>query len=166
MICLLLAACGPCQLTAKEPVTVYERPSSAADVFGTLATGDSIQPAVKTADGFFGFDPGVAQAGNVGIFRYRWILRNYQVDLSGNCLAAKTVVGPITNLCYVMSMGDTPVYASADTSSSVITTLHLGDYALALGTNAGWVEIDLNVGSIGIDSLGYVQEGDIGYNGC
>jgi hypothetical protein len=164
-ICLLLAACSPCQLTAVEPVTVFNRPSAAADVFGTLGAGESVQPAVKTADGFYGFDPGVAQAGNVGVFRNRWVLKTYQVELAGSCSSVKTVVGPIANLCYAMSMGDTPVYTSADTASAVITTLHSGDYVQALGTSSGWVKVDLNVGSTSTNSIGWVQETDIGYNG-
>ena len=164
-MCMLLAACAPCQLTAVESVTVYNRPSAAADIFGTLGAGESVQPEVKTADGFYGFDPGVAQAGNVGIFRNRWILKTYQVDVSGNCSMVDTVVGPITNLCYAMSMGDTPVHASADVASDVITTLHLGDYVQVLGTSSGWVQVDLNVGSTDINSLGWIQEELIGYNG-
>jgi len=164
-IVMLLAACSPCQLTPVNPVTVYDRPSASADLFGTLDAGEAIQPQVKTADGFYGFDPGVAQAGNVGIFRNRWILKTYQVELSGNCSQVDTVVGPITNLCYVMSMGDTPVYTDADTGSALVTTLHVGDYVQALGTSSGWVQIDLNVGSTNINSLGWVQEGGIGYNG-
>lgn len=164
-IVLLLAACAPCQLTASEPVTVYDRPSAAANVFGTLGTGETISPVVKTADGFYGFDPGVAQAGNVGVFRNRWVQKTYQVDTAGNCAGVKLVVGPIANLCYAMIMGDTPVYALANTGSEVLTTLHMGDYVQALGTAAGWVKVDLNVGTAGTDNLGYIEENNIGYNG-
>ncbi len=167
-IFILLSACkpkSPCQLTAIEDLTVYSRPSAAADVFGTLDAGENVQPAVKTADGFYGFDPGVAQAGNVGVFRNRWILKTYQVELAGNCAAVPTVVGPISNLCYAMSMGDSPVYSSADTTSAIITTLHSGDYVQALGTSSGWVKVDLIVGSTNINNIGWIQESDIGYNG-
>jgi len=166
--CMFLTACNPktpCQLTAANTVTIYNRPSAAADVFSSLGAGETVQPAVKTADGFYGFDPGVAQAGNVGVFRNRWIFKTYQVDLAGNCTALPTVVGPITNLCYAMSMGDTPVYTSADAASAVITTLHVGDYAHVLGTAPGWVQVDLNVGSESINNTGWVQDGAIGYNG-
>lgn len=168
VFCLLLTACipgTPCELTALEPVTAYSRPSAAANVFGTLGTGESVQVLAKTADGFYGFDPGVAQAGNVGVFRNRWILKTYQVELSGNCARISTVVGPISNLCYAMSMGDTPVYTNADTTSDVITTLHSGDYVHVIEKSSGWVKVDLNVGSTSTDNLGWLQENRIGYNG-
>ena len=122
---MLLPACTPktpCQLTATDTVTAYNRPSAAANIFGTLGAGDSVQPDVKTSDGFYGFDPGVAQAGNVGVFRNRWILKTYQVDLTGSCSSLPVVVGPIANLCYAMVMGDTPVYTSADTTSGCCST--------------------------------------------
>ena len=64
-----------------------------------------------------------------------------------------------------MSMGDTPVYTSADTVSAVITTLHSGDYVQALGTISGWIKVDLNIGSTNTNSTGWVREIDIGYNG-
>ena len=165
---LFLTACKPktpCKLTAIDAVDAYTRPSAAADVFGTLSAGESVNPAVKTADGFYGFDPGVAQAGNVGVFRNRWVLKTYQVTLSGNCAGVPIVVGPITNLCYAMSMGDTLVYTSNDTTSPEITTLHSGDYSHVLEKDSGWVKVDLNVGSPSLDQVGWVQEGDIGYNG-
>jgi len=167
-LCLLLSACipgAPCTLTPNESATVYNRPSAVAGVFGMLGAGENVEAAVKTADGFYGFDPGVAQAGNVGVFRNRWILKTYQVEVSGNCAGVETVVGPITDLCYAMSMGDTPVYTDADTASALVTTLHLGDYAHALERASGWVRVDLNVGDPMMDATGWIQEGGIGYNG-
>ena len=168
LILMLLPACipkTPCQLTATDTVTAYNRPSAAANIFGTLSVGDSVQPDVKTSDGFYGFEPGVAQAGNVGVFRNRWILKTYQVDLTGSCSSLPVVVGPIANLCYAMVMGDTPVYTSADTTSAVITTLHLDDYTHVIGSSPGWAQVALNVGSPSLDNTGWIQESSIGYNG-
>jgi uncharacterized protein YgiM (DUF1202 family) len=165
---LLLTACHPktaCTLTPSTTVTIYNRPSAASDVFGSLNAGESINPTVKTADGFYGFDPGVAQAGNVGVFRNRWILKTYQVATSGNCAGLPTVVGPISNLCYAMSMGDSPVRTAANTASPLVTTLHLGDYAQVLGTSSGWVQVDLNVGSPSLENTGWIEDANIGYNG-
>ena len=62
-----------CHLTAFDDVTIFSRPDSAAAVFGTLAAGDSVIVQVMTSNVWFGFDPGVAQAPNVGPFRYRCI---------------------------------------------------------------------------------------------
>jgi hypothetical protein len=62
-------------------------------------------------------------------------------------------------------MGDTPIYSSSDTGSAVLANMHSGDYVMALGTSSGWVKVDLNVGSLNVDSIGWVQEENIGYNG-
>ncbi len=154
-----------CKLIAGEDSTIYQRPSAAADVFGTLAAGDSVQPAVKTSDGFYGFDPGVAQAGNVGIFRNRWILKTFQVSMEGDCANLPIVIGPIANLCYAMFMNNASIFTSPDSSSSEITTLTSGDYAMAVGSSADWVNVDLNVSNRNIAAIGWVKLENIGYNG-
>jgi hypothetical protein len=155
----------PCQLTAIVDSIIYQRPSAAADVFGTLTTGESVQPTVRTSDGFFGFEPGVAQAGNVGVFRNRWILKNYQISAEGDCSNLPVVIGPIANLCYAMVMLDAPVYTSNDSTSDVLTTLKSGDYAMVLESSADWVKVDLNVSNLNISAVGWINLENIGYNG-
>src|SRR5688572_26794105 len=87
----LLASCmptatptpaGPCELSGTNAVTIYQRPSAASDEFGTFGPGQTFQPSAKTADGFYGFEPGDAQAGNVGLFRLRWVLKTVDVTTS------------------------------------------------------------------------------------
>ena len=80
----------PCTFTANMPVTAYRLPDSSSDVFGTMSTGDIFEVLARTADGWFGFDPGVAQAGNVGLARHRWVQTN--VTLSSSCLSAVDIV--------------------------------------------------------------------------
>ena len=170
LICaLLLASCvptptpaGTCDVTAVNPVTAYMRASAAADPFGTLGASEVIQPTVKTADGFFGFDPGVAQAGNSGLFRMRWVLKTNDVNTTAGCASLPTVVSPIAGICYAMFMTDTSIYSSPNTTSSVLVTLHLNDYVMAIAHVSGWYTLDLNVGTISIQNLGYMQEGDLG----
>jgi hypothetical protein len=171
-LALLLASCAPapaptgtCQVTAVNPVTVYTRPSAAADQFGTLGS-ETVEATVKTADGFYGFEPGVAQAGNVGLFRMRWVLKTHDVTTSPGCASLPTVTAPIAGICYVMIMTDTSIYSSPDTTSSVLVTLHLNDYAMLTASTSGWYTLDLNVGTAGMDNLGYLQQGDLGgFNG-
>src|SRR5262245_59354462 len=74
------AAVGPCNVSSANPVNIYTLPSAAATQFGTLGPGDTVEATARTADGFYGFEPGVAQAGNVGIFRLRWILKTIDVS--------------------------------------------------------------------------------------
>ncbi|HID50602.1 MAG TPA: hypothetical protein EYP41_01015, partial [Anaerolineae bacterium] len=69
---LILAGCTPsstatCTFTANESLTAYRLPDSAADVFGVISTGESFEALARTAEGWVGFDPGVAQAGNIGL---------------------------------------------------------------------------------------------------
>lgn len=158
---------GPCTITTvNNPATIYQRASAAADQFGTLAVGQSETATNKTADGFYGFDPGVAQAGNFGLFHQRWVLKTIDVTTTAGCAAIPVVVAPIAGICYAMFDHDTTLYSSANTSSSHVATYHLGDYAMITAHTTGWFTLDLNVGSQPMNSLGYLQESDLGgFNG-
>lgn len=172
ILAFLVVSCKPptapasCDLTAANSVPIYKRPSAASDVFGTFGSGNAIQPTAKTADGFYGFDPGIAQAGNVGLFRLRWVLKTIDITTSSGCASLPTVVAPIAGICYDMIMGDTPIYSSPDTTSTLVTTMHTNDYAMVIAHNAGWYTLDLNVGSPSMDKLGYIEESNLGgFNG-
>ena len=169
VLALLLSSCGlvsapppTCDISTASPLTIYKRASAAADVFGTLAPGETFQATAKTADGFYGFDPGVAQAGNSGLFRLRWVLKTNDLNTSAGCASLRTVVAPITGICYAMFMGATPIYSSPDTASVRVITLQLNDYAMAIAHNPGWYTLDLNVGSPTITRIGYLEESKLG----
>lgn len=156
------APAGPCDLSVANAVTVYRLPSAAADEFGILGPGETYSPTARTADGFYGFDPGVAQAGNVGLFRLRWVLKTVDVSLTPGCAGVPTVVAPIAGICYAMMMQDTPIYSAPDATSALVTTLHLDDYAMVTAQAPGWYTLDLNVASPSTDSLGYMEESLLG----
>ena len=157
---------GPCDLSFVNPVAIYNRASAAADVFGTVGPGETFQPSAKTADGFYGFEPGDAQAGNVGLFRLRWVLKTIDVTTSTGCTNLPTVVAPIAGICYAMMIEDTPIFSSPDTTSALVTTMHMNDYAMITAHNPGWFTLDLNVASTSLDSLGYSEESKLGgFNG-
>lgn len=81
-----------CVITATAPLTAYLDPSTEADVFGSLAPADQVHGQVQTADGWFGFDPGIAQAGNTGLARLRWIKPgDGQVLFSDACVELELV---------------------------------------------------------------------------
>ena len=88
---LVLTACKttptpePCTFTANEPLTAYRLPDGTSDVFGVMSTGDEYKALARTADGWVGFDPGIAQAGNIGLAHHRWVLLN--ASLSTSCLS-------------------------------------------------------------------------------
>jgi hypothetical protein len=118
---------GACELIAVDEVTVYERAHVTAAVFGTMATGFRVQPEARTSDGWWGFDPGVAQAANVGVFRLRWVQESALVRVEGSCGEVPEVVAPPPGVCFTMPMEDVLVLASPDPSAEVKATLGLGD---------------------------------------
>lgn len=83
--CTPTPASGTCSFTANTPMTAFRLPDESSDVFGAISPGDSFQILARTADGFVGFDPGIAQAGNIGLAHHRWALLNATV--SPSCLA-------------------------------------------------------------------------------
>jgi hypothetical protein len=83
--CIPSTPAGPCEFTANEALTAFRTPDSTSSVFGTISTGDTFEVMARTADGWVGFDPGVAQAGNVGLARNRWVQLNASV--SPSCLS-------------------------------------------------------------------------------
>lgn len=91
---VIFIGCTPtpesCRFTANMPVTAYRLPDSASDIFGTMSTGDTFDVLARTTDGWLGFDPGVAQAGNIGLAHHRWVLLN--VTLSSSCLTSVDLV--------------------------------------------------------------------------
>ncbi|MFV1950315.1 MAG: hypothetical protein ACC633_10365 [Anaerolineales bacterium] len=83
-----LAGCtpsGPCEFTGNTALTVYRLPDASSDVFGTLPAGETHTVLAWTADGWLGFDPGIAHAGNIGLSHHRWFQLNAVVTPS--CLA-------------------------------------------------------------------------------
>jgi hypothetical protein len=77
-IITILTGCygGPCNFSGTEPLTVYRLPDLSSDVFGTLSGGETHEILAYTADGWIGFDPGFAQAGNIGLAHHRWVQMN------------------------------------------------------------------------------------------
>ncbi len=161
------ATAGSCWLVAIDEIVVYQRPGPGAAVFGRLAAGDQVIAAGITADGWIGFDPGVAQAANVGPFRLRWVQgENGTFTLEGTCDDLPIVVGPPPGVCFTMAMYEVPVYAGADPSTEVIATMRSGDYAEVEGrTTDNWMRVDLSVGSMESQLAGWIQGEMINFNG-
>jgi len=90
----MLASCtnpsDPCTFTANTPLTVYRLPDDTSDVFGVISSGDEYNALALTADGWIGFDPGIAQAGNIGLAHHRWVLLN--ATISPSCLTTVDLV--------------------------------------------------------------------------
>lgn len=156
---------GWCELVANRETTAYERPSLDARVFATLSPGLPVIAEAITADGWIGFDPGMAQAGNVGVFRLRWVPESDALSLEGACDDLPVVEGPPAGVCFTMAMLDTPVFTEPELSSTVVVTMHVGDYAEVLGTVGDWLNLDLSVGSLNLARRGWIARGMANFNG-
>jgi hypothetical protein len=162
------APVGECMIVAAaDGAIAYTRPSTESQEFAPMAYADfPTAVGARTADGWLGFDPHKAQAANIGIFRLRWV-QAAQVTTEGDCEAVEVVVGPLPTVCYDMPMEDTPVYALPDTSSTLLATLVVEQYAAVLGPNAAgdWVKLDLSVGNSGVNQQGWASAALLNVNG-
>ncbi len=164
----VVATTGQCELVASKAITAYTRPSTQAPVFGKLAVGDSAPVGGTTADGWIGFDPGVAQAANVGPFRLRWVQKSDAFKLQGACDAPNVPV--LANLpptaCFEMFMADTKIYPQANVTASALVIAKANDYAQVVAANDKWLELDLNVGSLKQAKRGWIERADANFNGA
>jgi len=63
-----------CDATTQAGLKVHRWASAVSEVFGTAQAGTTLAIQAETPDGWYGFDPGVAQAPNFGLDRLRWVL--------------------------------------------------------------------------------------------
>jgi hypothetical protein len=68
-----------------ETVPIFNQPSESFGIWGSLTAGSTVQIIGPAAGGWFGVDPGVAQGGNVGIWRLRWVRTDAPLTFIGNC---------------------------------------------------------------------------------
>ena len=156
---------GPCRLAAEEDVTVYQRPSFDAAVFGTLREGMALSPEARAPDGWLGFDPGIAQAANIGVFRLRWIHESAAVGITGACHTLPLVWAPAPGVCYTMPMAEVDVYAAPDAEAAVVATLGVGDYAAVTALDDDFARVDLDQGNTDLDLEGWVPVDTLNLNG-
>jgi len=93
VLSILLTDCtpsGPCYITPNTPLTAYRLPDATSDVFGSFPPTDTYRALARTADGWVGFDPGIAQAGNIGLAHHRWV--QFNAFVSTSCLDSVDLV--------------------------------------------------------------------------
>jgi len=158
---------GACSATATAAFDVYTRPSLLADVFGTFSPDfPPVTIGGRTADGWLGFDPGVAQAANIGVFRLRWIAPGSPATLSGDCASIPIDPWvPAPGVCYQMSMGPVEVHSAADPASAVSHTLDVGEFVAVTGrTPTGWLFVNGADGNVpGV--IGFIAEMEMNASG-
>jgi hypothetical protein len=82
--CTFAPSAGSCESLANAPLTAFRMPDVSSTVFGTIGPGETVEALARTSDGWLGFDPGIAQAGNVGLAHHRWFQLN--ATLSPSCI--------------------------------------------------------------------------------
>jgi hypothetical protein len=70
-------------IAAGTAVDVYYQPDTTSDLFASVADGVEAQAMARTLGSWIGFDPGVAQADNLGMDRLRWVQEGPGVSLDG-----------------------------------------------------------------------------------
>lgn len=156
---------GACSLITTGPTTIYARPSLAAAVFAEVGAGFETAITGRTATGWAGFDPAIAQAANIGPFRLRWVPFD-PAAFSGDCVSVPEFWAPLAGLCYTMPMQMVDVFADPDPASPMLTALELGDFAAVLGVAGGnWAQIYLTPGNSGLDGVGWIDVASLNVNG-
>jgi photosystem II stability/assembly factor-like uncharacterized protein len=149
----------PCKLTVSSEVTAYDRPNLEAEIFATMPLDMSFYVEARTEDGWIGFDPAYAQAGNIGVFHHRWVQETNDIVLEGDCSDIPIVVGPPPGVCLTMPFGYIPIYAEPDTSSKVVIILQPEDFVEVVGkTEDNWILVNLSVGNLEIAGTGWIVD--------
>ncbi|MBL8163304.1 MAG: SH3 domain-containing protein [Anaerolineae bacterium] len=170
--------CALTVLTASDSVPTYMQPSTSSQVSQvTITSGMYVTIIGRTNDGWYAFEPGIAQAANVGINRLRWVSSAARITLTG----AKCGTLPIINLDVPVTAGlcsatpintsSIPVYPQTTFSIASLGTLQAGVSALVVGQTPpnhegapnGWYAIDPGArpnGSIGKYRLQWIPIDD------
>lgn len=148
--------------TAQRDITAFERPDQEADIFGVILKGETVELLVRTSEGWLGFDPGTAQAGNTGSFRFRWIMPDSSIQETDSLEIAW---GPEPGITYVMTYEDTPVYSFPDTASAIIASISGNSAAAVEDTLSGWIFADLKQSPFPRSILGWIRCEGVSLNG-
>lgn len=144
-------------VVAEDSVAVSARPDAADAVWGALVPGDSVVIEATTRDGWLGFDPGVAQAGNSGSFRYRWIGPGRSYSVIGDPSTLEVVWGPRAGIPYAMTFEAVDVHSEPDPLSSVLGQLPGGSAAAIVSQEGDWLEIDPSEGPAPDSPAGWIS---------
>jgi len=159
------ASSQPVVLVAVDSLTIRARPDANDPRWAALAPGDSVEVTAVTRDGWLGFDPGVAQAGNSGSFRYRWIEPGGAYHVRGVLPALEVVWGPASGVAYAMTFNPVPIHPEPDSLSKVVDTLP-GNSAAAIDSMVpGWYRVDPAQGPSSGTAPGWANADDVSISG-
>jgi photosystem II stability/assembly factor-like uncharacterized protein len=156
----------PCVLIPNLDVPTFYRPDLESEPFEIMPSGMPVYVFAESVNGWIGFDPGIPQAANVGPFRLRWVQKTGDISLHGACDALPVIEPPPTGVCFTMAMTEFPVFEAPSVESKVITIVESEAYlSVTSQPSPGWYQVDLSVGSVGLEGTGWVQSEWINLNG-
>ena len=154
-----------CTLTCTDSVDVFTRPDSSAMLMVRLAPGDQVVLSGRTIDGWLGFDPGVAQAANIGSFRLRWIAGDARYVTDGALSSVPVVWGPQSGITYAMIYESSPLYSEPDSNSAIVDSVPSSSAAGIVLRTEDWYLLDLSIGPLGQGIKGWIRAADVSVNG-
>ena len=165
-----------CLIVAHYDGNAYYTPFTGTDRFGTVPAGIALGATAKTSSGWYGFDPGIAQAPKEGLDRLRWVYPNHTnvFNTVGNCDAIPVVYDndadwdyaisnegePPTDVCYLQSIA--PAY-----TNFIFTGIETPEVIGVLNTYARFVSFgDLgHVIQVADDVVGWVSRDKVQFVG-
>ncbi|MCD4847147.1 MAG: hypothetical protein K8R76_03035 [Candidatus Aegiribacteria sp.] len=154
-----------CLLTGLDSIAVFQRPDSCAAVWSMLEAFESVVLSGRTVDGWLGFDPGVAQAANIGSFRLRWIPDGEKFVIEGELDSVPIVWGPAADITYAMIYQDSPLFAEPDSLSMVIDSIPFGSAAGIILRTEDWYLLDLNESPLENSAQGWISSLSVSVSG-
>jgi photosystem II stability/assembly factor-like uncharacterized protein len=156
----------PCVLIPNSDLPTYYRPDLESEPFETMPSGMPVYVFAESVTGWIGFDPGIPQAANVGAFRLRWVQESGDFSLQGACDELPVIEPPPAGVCFTMAMTEFPVFEAPSAESKVMTIVESEEYlGVTSQPSPDWYQVDLSVGSLGLEGTGWVQADWINLNG-
>ncbi|MCD4707471.1 MAG: hypothetical protein K8S62_07010 [Candidatus Sabulitectum sp.] len=147
--------------TAHDSIEVHSRPYSLSAVWSVILPGETVMLEVRTASGWLGFDPGVAQAANTCSFRYRWLAPDTGITAADSL---PVVWAPRPDESYAMIQEDTPVFSTQDTTTAPLAIIPANSAAALIGLTAGWLKVDLSDSPDSVDIQGWILSETVSIN--
>ncbi len=154
-----------CTLICLDSVDVFTRPDSSAIFMIRLAPRNQVIISGRTVDGWLGFDPGVAQAANIGSFRLRWIAGDERYVIDGELSSVPVVWGPGAGITYAMIYETSQLYSEPDSLSAVVDSVPSCSAVGIISRTEDWYLLDLSIGPLGQDIEGWIEAMDVSVNG-
>lgn len=152
-------------LSTVDSLLTYARPDVDSSVWGVLVPGEDLELACRTETGWLGFDPGTAQAGNSGSFRYRWVPPAGNYTIAASPLELPLVWGPSGSVPYAMTFDRVPVRVEPDSLSFVADSLPCSSAAGIVSRFGDWFLVDPAMGPSPEVRTGWVSLEDVSISG-